>query len=421
MGTLKGPFRWLYPGLGVKRWLALLLAGLALVGLGMVLLFNLFAYELTALVGGPDKATLAGGLAVLLGLAAVVIALAALVRSIARAILPGETRLVDRMWAQRRLGAGLRVVAIGGGTGLSSLLRGLKTHTTNLTAIVVVSDDGGSSGRLRKEMPGLSLAPGDIRNCIAALADEEPLMTRLLQYRFEATAPELSGHSLGNLLIAALEDISGDFQEAISEVGRVLAIRGRVLPPTLQRVQLCARLRDGSTVCGESAIGRATVPIDYVYYDPPAPAALEAAVEAIMQAELIVIGPGSLYTSVIPHLLVPDLAGALAHSPATRAYVCNVMTQPGETAGMTAADHVQALLRHVDQPVFEYVILNDRKPTEALEQRYRASGAEFIAPDVRQIAKLGFIPLHAPLLATDGFARHEPAALAKVLIELPRH
>ena len=418
MRTLKGPLRWLYPGLGVKRWLALLVFGLGLVGLGAVFLLNLLAYELTALVGGPESASLAGALAAVAGLSIVGVSLVAVVRNIARALLPDGKLLVDRMLVQRRLGAGLKVVAIGGGTGLSSLLRGLKRHTTNLTAIVVVSDDGGSSGRLSKEMPGLSLPPGDIRNCLAALADEEPLMTQLLQYRFDASAPELAGHSLGNLLIAALEEITGDFQEAIRETGRVLAIRGSVLPPTLQRVQLYARLRDGRAISGESNISRADAAVDYVYTDPPAAEALAEAVEAITNADLVVLGPGSLYTSVIPHLLVPGIAQAIAASPAVRVYVCNVMTQPGETTGMTASDHVQALLRHTDQALFEYVVLNSKRPEVAVRDRYAAAGAQFVEPDVRQIAKLGLIPVATPLLAADDFARHDPDELARVLIQL---
>jgi uncharacterized cofD-like protein len=267
-------------------------------------------------------------------------------------------------------------------------------------------------------MPALSLPPGDIRNCLAALADEEPLMTQLLQYRFDEAAPDLAGHNLGNLLIAGLEAVTGDFQEAIRETGRVLAIRGSVLPPTLERVQLCAHLRDGQTITGETSISSSPAAIEYVYLDPPAPAALSEALEAIAEAELIVIGPGSLYTSVIPNLLVPDVARAIASSPATRVYVCNVMTQPGETSAMSAADHVQALMQHSDQPLFEYVVLNRKRPDATVQARYAATGAEFIEPDVRQIARMGLIPVEAPLLAADNYARHDPDALAKLLVRL---
>lgn len=420
MSTLRRGLRWLRPGLGVKRWLALLLVGLGLVAFGAVLSFNLFAYEMVVELGGTARASLAGALAVALGILIIAISLRAVVRSIARALLPDETDLVERMWSQRRLGSGLRVVALGGGTGLASLLRGLKRFTTNLTAIVVVSDDGGSSGRLRKELPSLSLPPGDIRNCLTALADEEPLMTRLLQYRFdEAAAPDLAGHSFGNLLIAALEDITGDFEQAIRETSRVLAIRGKVLPPTLDTVRLCARLTDGTNVCGESNISRSAVPVDYVYLDPATPEPLPEALEAIASADLIVIGPGSLYTSVIPNLLVPQVADALAASSAIRAFVCNVMTQPGETTGMaTATAHVQALQRHVDKHIFDYVVVNNRRPQRAVLERYDAEGAEFVAPEVRQIARMGLMPVEAPLLAEDNYARHDPEQLAAVLVGL---
>ncbi|MCE5240617.1 YvcK family protein [bacterium] len=418
MSSFRRALRWLQPGLGVKRWVLLLILGLVLVGLGALLSFNLLLGELIASIGSTDQAARVGLLVLLVGLIVVAVSFVAVVRNIARALLPDETQLVDRMWQQRRLGSGLKIVALGGGTGLSSLLRGLKAFTTNLTAIVVVSDDGGSSGRLRKEMPSLTLAPGDIRNCLAALADEEPLMTQMLQYRFDERAPELGGHSLGNLLIAALEHITGDFEAAILETSRVLAIRGKVLPPTLDSVRLCARLQDGQQLRGESSISQSPCAIDYVYLDPPDPEPLPEVLEAIAAADLIVIGPGSLYTSLVPNLLVPRLAQTIAASSAARVYVCNIMTQPGETDHMTAVDHAQALRRHVDVPIFEYVVLNEQRPRREVMERYAASGAEFIVPDVRQIAKLGYIPITASLLQEDGFVRHDPQRLARLLVDL---
>jgi len=418
MTTFRRALRWLQPGLGVKRWVLLLIVGLALVGLGALLSFNLFLAELIAGIGSTDQASQIGLMALLVGLIIVAVSFVATVRNIARALLPDERELVDRIWAQRRLGSGIKIVAIGGGTGLSSLLRGLKRFTTNLTAIVVVSDDGGSSGRLREELPSLTLAPGDIRNCLAALADEEPLMTQLLQYRFDARAPELGGHSLGNLLIAALEDVTGDFEEAIRETSRVLAIRGKVLPPTLESVRLCARLKDGTQITGETNISQAGAAIDYVYLDPAAPEPLAEVLEAIAAADLIVIGPGSLYTSVVPNLLIPHLAEAIATSSAARVYVCNVMTQPGETDHMSAVQHVEAIRRHVEAPVFEYVVLNDQRPNREAMERYAASGAEFISPDARGIARLGYIPVQAALLSEDDFVRHDSDKLARVLVEI---
>jgi uncharacterized cofD-like protein len=241
----------------------------------------------------------------------------------------------------------------------------------------------------------------------------------LLQYRFsEQMSPDLAGHSLGNLLIAALEDITGDFEQAIRETSRVLAIRGRVLPPTLRSVTLCAQLTDGTQIRGETAIGASTQPIDYVYLDPMAPEPLPEALEALSHADLIVIGPGSLYTSVVPNLLVPQMCAVIAQAKAARAYVCNVMTQPGETNNLTAADHVEAVLRHTEHQVFDYVVLNNQRPEREVLERYSQSGAQFIEPDARSIAKMGLIPVQGALLAKDNLARHDPQALAKLLISL---
>lgn len=398
----------------VKRWAALVLLGLVLACLGVLLVANLFAYELTAFVGGPWAATFWGSLAGVAGATMMIAGVRGLVRSVASALVPhSETRLADVVWQQRRRDRGLHVVAIGGGTGLSTLLRGLKTQTTNISAIVTVSDEGGSSGRLRREL-GVP-PPGDIRNCLAALADSEQLMSRLLQYRFNGEAGDLGGHSLGNLLLAALTELTGSFDEAVRQMHEILAIRGRVMPPTDADVTLCAELADGAHVRGETEVTMAGV-IKRVYLDPPAPPALPEAIDTILAAELVVIGPGSLFTSVMPNLLVPDIARALRETPAVRVYVCNVMTQPGETDGFAASDHVRAIEEHVGEPVFEFVLVNEGVPSQEVLARYRQQGAELVQPDAPVIARMGYIPVLRRLISADNWARHDPDRLAKAVI-----
>ena len=416
MRNIRRLLRWLHPGMRIKRWVALILVGLIGTGVGVLLIANLFAYELTARVGGPLAASFWGTLASIVGIVLVVMGVRGLVRSIASALMPhSEERLADVVWQQRQLDSGLRVVAIGGGTGLATLLRGLKTSTSNLTAIVAVSDDGGSSGRIQRDL-GVP-PPGDIRNCLAALADDEQLMSLLLRYRFDGKAGELSGHSLGNLLIAALTDIAGDFDEAVRQMHEILAIRGRVLPPTATRLTLCAELADGRHVQGETNISQAGN-IRRVYLDPPAPPALPEALQAIYDADLVVVGPGSLYTSVLPNLLVPDIARALRETSAVRVYVCNVMTQPGETDGYRASHHVAAIEAHVGEPVFEYVLVNDARPNEQVLARYRAEKADMVVPDVHTIARMGYIPVRRSLISHDNWARHDPAKLTRALLAL---
>lgn len=408
--------RWLYPGMRIKRWAALIVGGLVVASVGVLLIANLFAYELTASVGGPWAASLWGTLASIVGVAAIIAGVRGLVRSIASALMPhSERKLADVVWRQRVRDSGLHVVALGGGTGLSTLLRGLKRYSSNISAIVAVSDDGGSSGRIQREL-GV-LPPGDIRNCLAALADDEQLMYQLLQYRFNGEAGELGGHSLGNLLIAALTDIAGDFDEAVRQMHEILAIRGRVLPPTTDTITLCAELNDGTHIRGETAVAGAGG-IRRVYLDPGEPRALPEALEAIQEAELIVLGPGSLYTSVLPNLLVPAVAEAMQESRATRVYVCNVMTQPGETDRFRASEHVAAIHSHVNEPVFEYVVVNDGRPGPGVLSRYRAEGAEFVTPDVQAIARMGYIPIRRDLLSREDLARHDPGKLSRTLVSL---
>lgn len=411
------PLRWLCPGLGIKRWYALVFAGLALLGLGAVLLFNLYAIELAIWAGGAMTAAVRGVVGIGLGLVAVIFGVRGIVRAVARTFLPAEEdRLVDIMLSRRGGASGLRFVVIGGGTGLSSLLRGLKKHSSNITAIATVSDDGGSSGRLREDL-GI-LPPGDLRNCLVALADSEPMMTRLFQYRFESGSQDLGGHSFGNLLIAALTDITGDFEEAVRASSQILAIRGRVLPPTTQAITLCAELVGGGFTRGETSIVAIDKPIAQVYLDPPAPAALPEAVTAIEEADVILIGPGSLFTSIIPNLLVPDITQAIAQSKAVRILVCNVMTQPGETDGFSVSDHVRTINTHVAEPVFDYVLLNTQEPDPATLVRYHQEGAELITYDQREIAQLGFIPIGRELISQDNWARHDPDKLAQAVVGL---
>ncbi len=352
---LKTTFPLLQPGLGIKRWLIPLAIGLVLFGLGLGLFIRQLyvdtsyapLWQLIFLQFWPRW--LRGIVFILLGLTLVGYSFFNLNKTILEAFLPKQATLSDvaRQFyhhRQRRRG-GPKVVVIGGGTGLSVLLRGLKYHTENITAIVTVADDGGSSGKLRREL-GV-LPPGDFRNCIAALADDEALTTQLFQYRFRSGG--LEGHSFGNLFITAMAELTGSFEEALYESGRVLNIRGTILPSTLENVTLFAEVDEGSytrKVAGESAIPEAKLPIERVYFEPDTPHAFPPALQAILNADLIVAGPGSLYTSIIPNLLVTEIVSAIKASYAPKFYICNVATQPGETDNYTLNDHIQAIEAH---------------------------------------------------------------------------
>jgi uncharacterized cofD-like protein len=311
-------------------------------------------------------------------------------------------------------GALPRIAALGGGTGLASLLRGLKRAPVELTAIVTVADDGGSSGRLRREL-GV-LPPGDIRNCLVALADDESLMGRLFQHRF--ADGDLSGHPFGNLFLAALAEVTGSFDRAVQECSAVLKVRGRVLPSTLEQIRLWAERADGEAVCGETRIAAGQGPCRRVWLDPE-PAAHPPALEAIRDADLVLLGPGSLFTSVLPHLAVPELAEALASARGRRAYVCNVMTQPGETDGFDAADHLERVLEAVPGGVDTVVVHEGPLDAEAAAA-YAAQGQEPVAADHERLRGLGARVVAGDLAEAGRVVRHSPEALAAVLLELVR-
>lgn len=356
--------KWLTPGIGIKRWLLLLVCGIALLTLGFSSLLrqlyplpSLFHYLTLQFIPQGLRVVLFG----LVGVAALVAALLGINRALLAPFVETDPEIVaNAMYHYRQRERGPKIVVIGGGHGLSTLLRGLKRYTSNITAIVTVADDGGSSGRLRREL-GV-LPPGDFRNCIAALADDEALMTQLFQYRF-CDGNGLNGHSLGNLFITAMSEVTGSFERAILESARVLTIRGRVLPSTLRDVTLMADLRTEpvgvSRVAGESSITKAVGAIERVYLEPDDVPAYPEAVRALLEADLIVAGPGSLYTSVLPNLLVRDVAQAVKASRAPKVYICNVATQIGETDQYSVGDHVAALETHVESGLFPIVLAND--------------------------------------------------------------
>ncbi|MDI3523166.1 MAG: hypothetical protein PWR31_1976 [Bacillota bacterium] len=357
-----------------------------------------------------------GGAAVFFGLSAIAAGLTAAWRGLKRYLPPQRGGgLVSFLTEERQRRRGPRVVALGGGTGLSTLLRGLKEYTDNITAIVTVTDTGGSSGRLREEL-GV-LPPGDIRSCLVALADTEPLMERLFQHRFTA-GTGLAGHSFGNLFLVTMSEVVGDFELAIKETSRVLAVRGQVLPSTLTSTTLEAEYTDGSRARGETNIVRLGQTIRRLALDPPDAKPLPEALEALAQADLIVLGPGSLYTSVLPNLLVPDLAAAIRASRALKVYVTNVMTQPGETDGYTAADHVRALIEHAGPGIIEWVLVNSERAAPEVLARYREEGAQPVKIDRRALARLRVRSQEAPLLSQDSVARHDPDKLARALLGL---
>lgn len=306
----------------------------------------------------------------------------------------------------------IRVVAIGGGTGLASVLRGLKTYPCDITAVVTVADDGGSSGRLRKDM-GI-LPPGDIRNCLLALANAEPVMTSLFNHRF--TRGELSGHNFGNLFLAAVTEMTGDFQIAVRTMSEILAVRGKVLPATLCDVTLYAEMDDGTVVNGEFAIPEARKKIKRLGLNPPNPRALGEAVKEIHNAHGIIIGPGSLFTSVIPNLLVPGIREAIADSKAPKLYVCNVMTQPGETDGFSAGDHVRAIQEHAGK-LFSHVLVNIGTAPQDMAGRYAAEGRYPVASDHGVLLANGYTPISGRFLTGADLARHDPARLGRSIVE----
>src|ERR1700694_955849 len=413
--------RWLSPGMKLKRWLLVAFVGgfLILDGFGRLLNlqdFNLHVNEtIDNLFSHKLSPWLLSGFFIVVGLALVYYGIRQWMRSIVAAVSPQDgQRLIEVIYERRQLDRGYRLVAIGGGTGLSTVLRGLKEYTTNLTAIVTVTDDGGSSGRLRSEL-GV-LPPGDIRNCLVALADSESMMADLFQYRFNE-GDGLSGHSFGNLFIAAMCGIAGDFDRAIKESSRVLAIKGRVLPSTLANVRLEATLADGSIVTGETLISKSALPIRRLRLVPRNGPPLPEALEAILAADMIVMGPGSLYTSIMPNLLVPGIAEAIERSKATKVYVCNIMTQPGETTGMAASDHVRAVLEPTDRRLFDRTLINIEQPNRLLPV-YERDGAFQVMPDLERVAAYGVNPITGNFISESHSVRHDPQKLAQAIINI---
>ncbi|MEM6453291.1 MAG: gluconeogenesis factor YvcK family protein [Cyanobacteria bacterium P01_D01_bin.105] len=417
--------RWLRPGLLVKRWMLLSTIGIFSVGLGIMVWLGLtpvfytvrFVGNLLNLITRLLPNYVSGPLAVLGGLLFIIWGQTRTLNAIVEVLLPAneEDNLWDAIATHRRLRKGPRIVVIGGGTGLSTLLRGLKHYTSNITAIVTVADDGGSSGRLRREMGGIP--PGDIRNCLTALADEEKLLTELFQYRFESGSG-LSGHSFGNLFLSAMNEITGDWERAIAASSQVLAIRGRVLPSTLSDVSLWANLSDGRHIEGESNITKARGNIDEIGCIPATPPALPQAIEAIEGADYIIMGPGSLYTSIIPNLLVPDLVDAIDRRRVPRIYICNIMTEPGETQGYTVSEHIQAIDRACGKYLFDAVLVQKKMPSQMAIDRYLQEGSTPVMLDRDAIIDSQRRIVIANVMSEiEGTVRHDPKRLARVLVK----
>lgn len=418
-------FKWLAPGLLVKRWLLISACGVLLTTLGLAIwvkltpinrliqLVNDILEKITTIV--PNY--ISGPLVIVGGLLLIFWGHTRSLNSITEVLKPsGDEELIDVLLTHRKLNRGPKIVAIGGGTGLSTLLRGLKAYSANITAIVTVADDGGSSGRLRREI-GV-LPPGDIRNCLTALADEEKLLTELFRYRFSA-GDGLVGHSFGNLFLTAMSEVTGDLERAIAASSKVLAVRGRVLPATLTDVCLWAQLEDGRRVEGESHITEAMGKIVKIGCIPSNPPALPKAVQAIRQADYIIIGPGSLYTSIIPNLLVPEIAEAIAQRQVPRIYVCNMMTQPGETQGYTVSDHIKAIDKACGKQLFDAVLVQRKVPSEKSLIRYAQEDSHPVYLDRETINLLGRRIVMSNIMYEDeetGLIRHDSARLARVLL-----
>ena len=409
------------PGIGVKRWLVVVLVGTTFIALGFaVLILDIYRETTTpwlrnlfttlSLSGHPRwfRAAIFSGI----GLIILLLGIIELNRSVLRPFMKPGQPLMDTISSYRKKAKGPKIVAIGGGTGLSSLLRGLKKYTHNLTAIVTVADDGGSSGELRRNL-GI-LPPGDIRNCLTALADDEEMLSHIFQYRFGERAG-VNGHSLGNLFISALTDITGSFEEAVAESGKVLAVRGKVMPSTLHDVKLVAEIKlpneDSEVkVVGESVIPKTDGAISRLWIEPGNPLPFPPAVQAILSADLIIIGPGSLYTSVLPNLLVPGLAEAIRASKALKFFICNVANQPGETQGYRCSDHIRVIEKHLEDLNFDLILCNNNFDAKL------PKGIEFVKPDPDLEEQYSVYFTHLADLGNPW--RHDSNLLAEVITDL---
>ncbi|MDD5617527.1 MAG: YvcK family protein [Candidatus Omnitrophica bacterium] len=408
--------KWLYPGMRIKRWILLLVLGILLISSGLaggVLTMrsaNIFSFN-------ADFIRAAYTLDLIIGAWLVIQALKKIFRSIVGLFLPEkEENFIDIVYKKRQLAKGPKVVAIGGGTGLSTLLHGLKEHTDHNSAIVTVADDGGSSGRLRQQFD--ILPPGDIRNCLVALADTEPLMHKLFQFRFDKDS-EFSGHNFGNLFITVMTQLTGDFEQAIKESSKVLAIRGQVIPSTLSKVTLVAQHKDGSETVGEAKIPESGRPIDRVYLNPQPSAATPEAVKAIREADIIILGPGSLYTSIIPNLLIKEITDALVDSKALKFYICNIMTQLGETDNFNAPDHLRVLIAHSHPRIIDYCVVNAGKIPEEILDKYRKEDCSFVDAEVDTIRGLGYKVIADNFVSiSNGLVRHNDLKLAQEIIKI---
>ena len=449
MNRVDNWLKWLNPGMGVKRWVTLGFFGLTLFLYGAVV-------RIQSGISGdrPLSVRLADGsihalhlgiraplLAALLLAAGTVIcffAFARLIGSLTSVLSPELARggLANVVYQRRKLAQAPRIVVIGGGTGLSTMLRGLKQYSSNITAIVTVADDGGSSGKIKKQLN--ILPPGDIRNCLVALADAETQMTELFQYRFreanrtagsrepgsdEPAAANygegLRDHSFGNLLIAAMTAINGgDFERAVLETSRVLNIRGKVLPATVDHVHLRAEMQDGSFIEGETAIASSPLRIKRMHLLPENACPVADALDAIARADVIVLGPGSVFTSVIPNLLTRGIPEAIERSRAKKVYICNVMTQPGETDGFSAYDHIKTIERHAGRRVFNYVLVNSAQPSQHLLEKYRKSGAALVIADTDRIKADAYRPITGPFISQTDVVRHDASLLARAIMNL---
>ncbi|NLU53099.1 MAG: YvcK family protein [Clostridiaceae bacterium] len=411
--------KWLKIGLQFRRWLVSGVIGFALMALSLIVLLKdvqIGPFQLTA--------------SILLAISGLYFIFECIKRIFVKFVnvysnngllkKPSNvSEIGDILYKRKILASGPKIVAIGGGTGISTMLRGLKEYTSNITAIITVADDGGGSGTLRNDL-GI-LPPGDIRNCLIALAETEPVMEKLLKYRF--TEGSLKGQSFGNLFLAAMTGISDSFEQAVKYMGQVLAVTGRVYPVTEENIFLVAELEDGTQIRGESRIGNhhLTHPgkIKRIMLDKPNVAPLPQALKAIEDADLIVLGPGSLYTSIIPNLLVNGIARAIAQSKAPVLYVCNVMTQPGETEGYTVGDHINAIHEHAGSSLVDICLVNNGDIKPSILKKYHEDGAEPVKIDTSRIKRMGIRLVEKDLARiSDDFVRHDPIKLARAIIEI---